>query len=225
MPLDLTLFSDFVCPWCYLAERSTIHRLESEYDVQVDWVGFELHPEIPLGGLPTTALFPEPMLQAMLGPLQAAAARMDLPLIPPAHVPNTRSALAVAEYGRLNGGLDAYRHLAMDAFWAEGRDIEDREVLGDLAEQAGMDADAALAFAFSDAGEQAVAARRSIASERGVTAIPTVLLGRLPILGFQPYDVFSRAAERAGAVARPPPAANCGPAGFCRGTEGPALEA
>lgn len=225
MPLTLTLFSDFVCPWCYLAERSTIRRLESEFDLRVDWIGFELHPEIPRGGLPTEALLPRPMLDAMLGPLEAAAERMGLPLLPPDHVPNTRAALAVAEYGREHGGLDAFRDAAMDAFWAAGRDIEDRDVLGDLAEQSGMNADAATAFAFSQPGEAAVHARRAIASERGVTAIPTVLLGRLPILGCQPYDIFARAAERAGAVSRPPPAANGVPLGFRAEPEGPALEA
>lgn len=225
MPLSLTLFSDFVCPWCYLAERSTIRRLEREYDVAVDWIGFELHPEIPRGGMPTEALLPRAVLDAMLGPLEAAADRMGLPLRPPEHVPNTRAALAVAEYGRRHGGLDRFRHGAMDAFWADGRDIEDRDVLGDLAEVAGMDADAATDFAFSPLGEAAVHARRAIASERGVTAIPTVLLGRLPILGCQPYDVFVRAAERAGAVTRPPPAANGAPIGFRAASEGPALEA
>ncbi len=217
MPLPLTLFSDFVCPWCYLAERSTIQRLEREYDVAVDWIGFELHPEIPKGGVPTEALFPRPMLERMLGPLEATAGRMGLPLRPPERVPNTRAALAVAEFAREHGGLDGFRHAAMDAFWAEGRDIEDRDVLGELAQECGIEPDAALAFAFSAEGEAAVHARRALASDRGVTAIPTVLLGRLPILGCQPYDVFVRAAERAGAVPRPPPAANCAPGGFCSG--------
>ncbi len=225
MPLTLTLFSDFVCPWCYLAEQSTIQRLEREYDVAVDWIGFELHPEIPRGGLPTESLFPQPLLDSMLGPLEAAADRMGLPLMPPERVPNTRAALAVAEHGRRHGGLDSFRQAAMDAFWAHGRDIEDPDVLGELAERSGMDADAAVDFAFSAPGDAAVHARRAIASERGVSAIPTVLLGRLPILGCQPYDVFARAAERAGAVPRPPPAANCAPGAFCSTPHGPALEA
>jgi predicted DsbA family dithiol-disulfide isomerase len=222
MPLNLTLFSDFVCPWCYLAERSTVQRLQDEYDVDVEWIGFELHPEIPRGGLPIEALLPRPVLEQMHRPLQAAAARLGLPLRVPEWVPNTRTALGVAEFGRAHGGLDAFRHRAMDAFWADGRDLEDRDVLGELASEAGMDADAALAFALSRDGEAAVHARREIASERGVTAIPTVLLGRLPILGYQPWDVFARAAERAGAVPRPAAAANCAPEGFCGGT---ALEA
>lgn len=223
MPLPLTLFSDFVCPWCYLAERSSIAQLERQYDVDVDWIGFELHPEIPRGGVPVDVLFPEELQQAMLGPLQAAADRSGLPLRPPTRVPNTRVALGLAEFARDHGRLDAWRLRAMDAFWADGLDLEDRGVLGDLAEACGLDADAALSFAFSAAGEARVEARRGEASARGVTAIPTVLLGRLPILGCQPYEVFARAAERAGAVHRPPPAANCAPGGWC--AEGGALEA
>ena len=47
MAVTLELFSDFVCPFCYIAERSSLTRLKREFDLTVDWRGFELRPDTP----------------------------------------------------------------------------------------------------------------------------------------------------------------------------------
>src|SRR5216110_2594243 len=55
--LTLRLYTDFVCPFCFIAEQSTVPRLVRELDLSLDWHGFELHPSTPRGGLPLSALF------------------------------------------------------------------------------------------------------------------------------------------------------------------------
>lgn len=214
MTFQLTLYSDFVCPYCYIAERAVIRRVEARYDVAVDWRGFELHPEIPRGGVEIERLFPGPMLQRMGEQLLSFAELRGVELSLPSRVPNTRAALALTEYARDHGVLAEVRDAAMDAFWLRGEDLEDPSVLGALAAAAGLDAAEAVAFAFSEAGDEVVLARREEASDRGVTAIPTTFIGRIPLLGCQPLEAFERALERAGAVACPPPAANGAPAGL-----------
>lgn len=120
------------------------------------------------------------------------------------HLPNTRRALAMAEHARDQGRLDAFRELAMDAHWQEGRDIEDAEVLKDLAARAGLDADAALAAADGPQMGARVDALGREAQRWGVTGIPTYFLlpegwapggsplsnGAQPvrIVGCQPYE-------------------------------------
>ena len=50
MPLKVTLYSDIVCPFCYIAEVSSLRRLQEEFELDFDWRGFELHPNTPPGG-------------------------------------------------------------------------------------------------------------------------------------------------------------------------------
>ena len=50
MPSTLRLYTDFVCPFCFIAEESSVPRLLREYDLELEWRGFELHPGTPKGG-------------------------------------------------------------------------------------------------------------------------------------------------------------------------------
>jgi predicted DsbA family dithiol-disulfide isomerase len=57
VPLSFRLYSDFVCPFCFIAEASTVPRLLKELHLTMDWHGFELHPGTPRGGMALTRLF------------------------------------------------------------------------------------------------------------------------------------------------------------------------
>ena len=63
--LTLRLYTDFVCPFCFIAEQSTVPRLLAELDLTLDWYGFELHPSTPPGGVPLSRLFPNAPLPAL----------------------------------------------------------------------------------------------------------------------------------------------------------------
>jgi len=52
----LEVFTDFVCPWCYLA-TPRVERLRQNYDVDVQWTYFPLHPETPVDGMLLKDLF------------------------------------------------------------------------------------------------------------------------------------------------------------------------
>src|SRR5262245_42215326 len=58
MTVTFRLYTDFVCPFCFIAEESTVPALLRDYDLALDWRGFELHPGTPRGGMPLTQLFP-----------------------------------------------------------------------------------------------------------------------------------------------------------------------
>ena len=117
-------------------------------------------------------------------------------------VPNTRRALAVAEVAREEGRLDDFRERAMEAHWRDGRDLEDDDVLRDLARAAGLPEDAV------ERSKQPrylarLDAMRAEADAIGVQGIPTFILDdKYALSGAQPYDVFVALAERAGAVKR-----------------------
>ena len=115
----------------------------NEYDVALDWRGFELHPETPEGGVAIAELFGPERVEPMRKHLQQVAEHFGVSgMQMPEHLPNTRRALRLAEVARDEGKLDEFRHRAMDAHWIEGRDLEDEAVLRDLAAASGLSDDA-----------------------------------------------------------------------------------
>ena len=207
MSLDCVLWSDFVCPFCFILERGSLARLEAEYEVNVDWRGFEIHPETPAVGMPLTALFPPPLLGGMLARIEQLAARQGVELRVPERIHSSRAAIAVAEWARSQGQVDADRRRGMDACWIEGKDIGKHDVLAALAEELGLDGEEALRAASAPEWLQAVDFLREEASEHGLTGVPALFLGRQPVFGAQSYGPLAAAATRAGARLRAGPGA------------------
>jgi 2-hydroxychromene-2-carboxylate isomerase len=151
----------------------------------------------------------EDMRKHMLG----FAASFGVTLQQPDHIPNTRRALAMAEFARGQGQLDAFRDIAMEAHWNRGLDLENDADLRTIADEAGLDADAALAAADSAEMQARVDALGDEARRWGVTGIPTYFIlpdgwapgmqpsadGARPvrIVGCQPYETVLAGCMRA----------------------------
>ncbi len=177
-------------------------RLVREYEVEVEWRGFELHPETPQAGLPIEAIVPAARLASMRDYMARFAAGFGVTMGFPSRMVNTRSALAVAEVARESGVLDLYRTAAMDAHWRDGRDLNDVGTLAELAARASLGTAETLAALANPAVMGRVDAVRAEASSRGVTGIPTFFIGGRVVVGCQPYTAFEEAALRAGATRR-----------------------
>jgi predicted DsbA family dithiol-disulfide isomerase len=115
-------------------------------------------------------------------------------------LPNTRRALAVAEFARDQGRQDEFRSIAMEAHWKEGMNIEDNTVLADLAKASGLDPDKALLAADDPAYQKRIDDLRLEYKRVGVGGIPTFVFGTEKVEGCQPYEVLAAAALRAGAT-------------------------
>ena len=116
-------------------------------------------------------------------------------------IPNTRRALALAEVARDEGKLDDYRQRAMDAHWRDGLDLEDDDVLRELA-RASQLPDDAVARSKEQHYLDRIDATRAESANLGVRGIPTFILGNYAMSGAQPYEAFVAFAERAGATKR-----------------------
>ena len=126
-------------------------------------------------------------------------------MVVPAHKPNTRKALALAEWARDRGKLHEVRTALMDAYWRSGLDVEEDAVLARVVEEAGFSGlEGAAAIRESRAPEilARVAAMGRDAAAAGVTGIPTFDIGTERVVGAQPYDVLAEAAVRQGGRAR-----------------------
>lgn len=169
----------------------------------MDWRGFELHPETPKGGIEFKRRFPEKALPEGLSYIQKFAARFGIDDMKRAErIPNTRRALAMAEFARDEGKLDKFRSLTMDAHWREDKDIEDTAILKELAAAAGLDPEKALLAADAPAYLKRVDDVRIEYKKVRTGGIPTFVFGKEIVEGCQPYEVLVGAAGRGGARRR-----------------------
>jgi predicted DsbA family dithiol-disulfide isomerase len=183
-------------------EQSSLVRLQAEYDVELDWRGFELHPGTPRGGSSLEELFPGRAKALGDHALQVARSFGVASMRVPARMNNTRRVLAVAEWARTQGKLMAFRDVALAAFWERGEDLEDAQVLGRLAEHAGLPAEGARAAMDAPEYQARVDTLAAEGRAAGVSGIPVTFIGNVRVVGCQPYEVFEEAARRAGAKRR-----------------------
>jgi predicted DsbA family dithiol-disulfide isomerase len=199
MSETLRLYTDFVCPFCFIAEQSTVPRLLRELDLTLDWRGFELHPTTPRGGVSLSRLFPGAALPSLHARTRHFAARFGVTdFSPPDVLQNTRRALAVAELARDRGRLEPFRAAAFEGYWRQGKNLEDDGDLGALAVAAGLDREEALGAADDPAFLARVDDKQADARQGGITGIPTFVIAGEEVVGCQPYEALADAALRAG---------------------------
>jgi predicted DsbA family dithiol-disulfide isomerase len=180
----------------------TAEQARREFDADVVWLPFDLHPEYPPEGIPLADLHRRYGIGVGdQDPLQDRFAAAGLVYDRPEIVPNTRLALRMTELARERGLHEPFHHRLMDAYWSQATDIGDLDELRRLAAEVGLAAEnvervIAEPAAYLDVVEGSTAQAQSI----GINAIPAFLLDRrLIVLGAQPIEVFRQAFAQLGA--------------------------
>lgn len=183
---------DFVCPFCYIGQSRTAILMEA--GLEVVSLPFQAHPDIPAAGL---------VAGPRRGPrskmLEREAAAAGLVLYWPARIPNSRKALAAAEWVRRNqaDSFAELHHKLFEAHFALGEDIDNQAVIDRHAMKAGVDL-GALHTALVDGSACAGVDQAEMAgSECGVYGTPAWLLGGRLLAGLLPESEFQRVAHDA----------------------------
>jgi predicted DsbA family dithiol-disulfide isomerase len=182
---------DFLCPFCYVGQQRT--AILVRHGIEVVELPFQAHPDIPPGG---TAVGPRH--GAMYTMLEREAKEAGLPLRWPARLPNTRRALAVAEWTRTHDAR-AFRRLHEELFaahFARGEDLGDAGLIDRYAGSCDIDL-ATLHRALDDgSAEEAVTAAEALGHEYGVQGTPAWLLPQGLINGLRPAADFENLAAQ-----------------------------
>jgi predicted DsbA family dithiol-disulfide isomerase len=204
--MRIDIFSDTVCPWCYLGKRRFEIALATrpQYEPLVTWRPFELNPEIPVEGVDRAAFLAARSgdqdrtaeAQAELSRLgEASGIQFRFDLIN--RMPNTRrSHLLIAHaarYGLQGKVLDRL----MRGYFEEGCDIGDLEELVRLGTEAGLGAGDARNALILRAGQDGVVAAERHAGVLGITGVPTYIFeGQYTISGAQEVAIFARVLDQ-----------------------------
>lgn len=211
-PISIDIVSDVVCPWCYIGKRKLEAALaqranDDAQPVQVRWLAFQLNPDIPAGGVDRRSYLenkfggPE-RAQQIYARIKAAGDEVGIPFDFEriARQPNTVDAHRLTAWAQdLDpNAADALVERLFRAYFVEGVDIGDIEVLAGLAGDAGFDAAAARAWLASGAGRTAIEAEEQRSRALGVTGVPFFVFNqRLAVSGAQPPEVLLEAIGQA----------------------------
>ena len=183
--IQLDILSDPICPWCYigktLLDKALADRPDHPFTLQ--WHPFQLTPEMPREGMDRRAY-----LEAKFGGKkqavevyariaeagEAAGLMMNLGAIE--RTPNTLDAHRLIHWAGIEAKQNAVYDALFDAYFNEGRDIGDRDVLADIADSAELDAAAIRRLLDSDNDLDDICSRDAHARERGVTGVPTFIV-------------------------------------------------
>jgi predicted DsbA family dithiol-disulfide isomerase len=205
--LHVEVIADFVCPFSFLGKRRLDRALEAvQGPAQRSWYPFQLNPEMPPEGLPFEQYLQmrfggrdniEPVLEHLVDEGRADGIRFDFDRI--RHVPSTLPAHQVMQAVEGRGeDTTALAEGLMSAFFEQGLNIGEQDVLVELAAAAGLGADETRHAIGSDLLRQAVVTREAQVRSSGLNAAPGFLLNRrLLVVGAQPTDKLVNAFDRA----------------------------
>ena len=197
--MTVDVISDVVCPWCYIGRRrlgvALAQYAASEPDVRplVSWHPFQLNPDLPRAGIDRCAYleakFGGPERAAQIYERVRAAGRtvgIEFALERIQRQPNTLDAHRLISWAQSRGSAEDLVEALFRAYFLEGRFVGDRDVLADIAGEAGLPADAARAYLESDAGTETIDAMDRRVRELGVTGVPFFIFnGRVAVSGAQ----------------------------------------
>jgi predicted DsbA family dithiol-disulfide isomerase len=221
----IEVWSDVVCPWCYIGKRrleAALDRFPHRDQVEVVWRSFELDPTIPEGATHPTlpalaAKYGRPVeeMRATMRHVEQTAAAEGLQYSLADGVSgNTRLAHELIHLAAEHGLQAAMKERLLHAHFEEGRRVFDVESLVPLALEVGLD-EAEVRAALTDRRYRAAVSQDArTAQALGATGVPFFVVDRrYGAAGAQPADLLLQLLERAWADAHPlvtvPPAEGC----------------
>jgi predicted DsbA family dithiol-disulfide isomerase len=207
--MQVEIWSDVVCPWCYLGKRrfeQALASFEHGDEVEVVYRSFELDPTAAPGvTTPTVGMLTKKYglsateADAAQRQMEDRAAQDGLEFHMDGLVSgNTRDAHRLLQLAKDRGQQAELAERLHRAYFTEGRSIFDADSLTELAAEAGLDRAEAMAVLAGDAYADAVEADEAMAHSLGANGVPFFVIDRrYGISGAQPAPALAQALEQA----------------------------
>jgi predicted DsbA family dithiol-disulfide isomerase len=206
--LKIDFVSDVSCPWCAIGLSSleaALAKLRGEIDADLHFQPFELNPQMGPGGQDIVEHLVEKygstreqieQSQEMIR-ARGADVGFTFDMQKRTRVYNTFDAHRLLHWAENEGKQRALKHALLTAYFTEGHDPSDHQVLVDAAVKAGLDGERARQVLASDEYAKDVRDRERFYTDRGIHAVPAVIINdRHLIQGGQPVEVFEQVLRR-----------------------------
>lgn len=202
-PVVLEVFTDYVCPWCYLGDNR-VKQLKQAYNIEVQLVHFPLHPDTPAEGRTLQDMFgtgPED-IAAKNTRMQGLMDTEGLAYKTRSHTYNSRLAQEIGIWAETQDGGSAIHDKFFEAYFVDNRNIGDVEVIIDIVKSVGLDEQKARDVLSERSFKDAVDADWEKSHSYGVTGVPTFVSNRQGLVGAQPLEALEQLMAEVGAEKR-----------------------
>lgn len=207
MNIEISVTSDFICPWCLIGERRLTKALETVPDgveVKINWLPYELNPDMPADGLDRRTY------RSMKFGSWARSQMLDAQTIIGAkgddvtfrydlmnRTPNTQLAHRLMVLASMKGKGKQMADALFSAYFEQGKDIGDAKVLSAIAAELGLTPDETEDYLTGMEGKAEVQEAEATAAAAGVRSVPLFDIGGEMISGAQSVAQMAGALERA----------------------------
>jgi predicted DsbA family dithiol-disulfide isomerase len=183
--MKITIYSDFVCPYCFLA-IGPLEQVAREYNLELDWRAFELRPD-PVPTLKPRGAY---LINTWRDSVYPLASQLGIPIQLPPVQPRSRLAFEGAEFARDQGRLHEYNTAVYAAFFQDGKNIGEPDVLAQIAESVALDVSEFRGALADHRYLPHVLQQEAEGQARGVEGVPTLFIGTQRLFGYVPYEVL-----------------------------------
>ena len=200
MPLTIDVYSDVICPWCYVGKKNLERAIESlprKIDVKVNYHPFELNPHTPEAGVDRKKYLGErygariEQAHEYLRELGSDAG-IDFQFDRAEKIPNTLKAHRLFAFSRKGRPPGKLAERFFRAYFSEGLDLGDSKILKVLAVESGLDAKKTQEWLEGSNGEKEVRLAELKAHEEGIYAVPHFVIGEERLSGAQNPETLAR---------------------------------
>ncbi|MCW7755009.1 DsbA family protein [Desulfobotulus sp. H1] len=175
----LRVFSDFACPYCYLA-KAMLTTLSKDFKVIPLWIPLELHPETPPSGLMLTKKYPGLDTLAFTRKINQKALPYGIHFCETTTMVNSGRAIRAAEFARDEGLFDPFHTALFEAVFCHNQNIGNPEVLRNIANQQGLDPETMDTAIDEGRFESRLRTAAIEAAERHIRITPTFVVPGMP---------------------------------------------
>ena len=187
--LALEVFTDYVCPWCYLGD-ARVKKIKNNFDIKIKLVHFPLHPETPQEGRTLLELFqsnPDDIKEKNIR-MKGLMDQEELPYIDRTHTYNSRLAQEVGVWAETMQKNTSIHDNFFEAYFVKGLNIGLEEVILDVVSNSGLDINEARSVIKDRTFKKNIDEDWKKSNEYGVTGVPTFVYSGQSLVGAQPYE-------------------------------------
>jgi len=190
MMINFKIFSDYIWPFCYIG-KGIVDQLKKEYAIDDTWVSYELHPETPPAGMLLSERFKGHDLSSFYEQLRARGVEVGVVFGNRTLLSNSRSALMAAEFAHDLGKYDSFHENIFHAYFTEGLDIGNLDVIAAVAGESGLDEKETRRAVLDGRYKSRLDEARKEGQLLSLTGIPLFIVeNKYKIVGAQPIETF-----------------------------------
>lgn len=186
----ILIFSDYAWPFCYIG-KGIVDELKKEFEIEDEWIPYELHPEVSKEGYKVSDLFPGMSVEDMFKNLNNMSNKYGIKFSGVDLISNTHLALLASEYAKEKGKFHEFHDKLFYTYFTQGKNIGDVELLKSIAESIDLNKDEMVKKLEDGSYENNLSEAKKSATQYEVNSTPTFIINdKYAIVGAQSIESF-----------------------------------